>query len=89
MFNLCTLHTLKHANTPLHTHTTHIHHKAHDYTRAQNTQDLGVFATLMSFEPRCVCGKDMLESIHNRLRSAWRDSVYALAALTLAAIAGV
>jgi len=50
--------------------------------------DLGVFATMMSFEPRCVCGKEMLTSIKSRLRVAWTDTIWSLASLVGIAIAG-
>ncbi len=53
-----------------------------------NCLDLGVFATMMSFEPRCVCGQAMLTSIKSKLRVAWADTIWSLASLVAIAVAG-
>ena len=43
---------------------------------------------MMAFEPRCVCGKDMLTSIQGKLGHAWKDTIWSLASLVAVAIAG-
>ncbi|GBF88685.1 hypothetical protein Rsub_01584 [Raphidocelis subcapitata] len=59
-----------------------------DVSCPPNCLDLGVFATMMSFEPRCVCGKEMLTDIQKRLRTSWTSTAAALGALAAIAVAG-
>lgn len=55
---------------------------------AADCLDLGAFAAMMNFEPRCVCSQQMLGDVKSKMRVSWRDSVWALASLAASAIAG-
>lgn len=59
-----------------------------EVTCPENCLDLGVFSTMMSFEPRCVCGKEMLMDIKKRLRVSWSSTVWSLASLGVIAVCG-
>lgn len=59
-----------------------------EVTCAPTCLDMGVFATIMKFEPRCVCGKDMLTSISARLKTAWKGMLVAVISIAVIAIAG-
>lgn len=50
--------------------------------------DLGAFAAMMAFEPRCVCSQQMLTDVKASMRTSWTGAVAALAGLAAAAVAG-